>query len=48
MQVSYEMGVTAIFSINQKAEDFQTSKYSSKENLQKTMDNLMRFYKAAK
>lgn len=48
IEKAYEMGVTAIFSINQKAEDFQTSKYSSKENLQKTMDNLLRFYKAAK
>lgn len=45
---AYSMGVTSVFSINQKAEDFQTSKYSSKENLHKTMDNLMRFYKSAR
>lgn len=48
IEKAYVLGVTAVFSINQRAEDFRTSKYSSKDNLFKTMDNLMRFYKAAR
>ncbi len=39
----YDMGVTAVFSINQVAVDFSVSKNRSQSDLAKTMDNLMRF-----
>ena len=42
---AYDMGVSAIFSINRKAEDFSVSKGKSEENLYHTVDNIMRFYK---
>ncbi len=38
----YDMGVTAVFSINRKAEDFSVSRYKSKENLYKTTENIIR------
>lgn len=47
-QASYDMGVTAIFSINQKAEDFAVSRYRTKENFEATMEAISRFYNACK
>lgn len=44
-ECAYDMGVTSIFSINRQAEDFSVSRYKSKENLEKTMDSILRFYK---
>lgn len=41
---AYDMGVSAIFSINRGPVDFEISKYKSKENLSATMDSLLRFY----
>jgi len=41
----YHMGVTAIFSINREAKDFEISRYQSETNLKKTMNDLLRFYK---
>lgn len=38
----YDMGVTAIFSINRVAVDFKKAKVRSKRDLNETMDNLMR------
>lgn len=38
----YDMGVTAVFSINRVAVDFQKAKLRSKSDLSQTMDNLMR------
>lgn len=41
---AYKEGVSAIFSINQKAEDYSISKFKAKENLEKTIDSLLRYY----
>lgn len=41
---TYDEGVSAIFSINQKAEDYSTSRFKAKENLEKTIDSLLRYY----
>lgn len=38
----YENGITAIFSINTKAEDFSVSKYKCRENLKITADSVLR------
>jgi len=43
---AYDLGVSAIFSINQKAEDFSVSRFHSRENLAATIDSLMRFYQS--
>ena len=40
----YDEGVSAIFSINQKAEDYSISRFKAKENLEKTIDSLLRYY----
>ena len=45
IEEAYNMGLGSIFSINQKAEDFSVSRHHSKENLEATMDSLLRFYK---
>ena len=45
IEEAYNMGLGSIFSINQRAEDFSVSRYHSKENLEATMDSLLRFYK---
>lgn len=42
IQAAYEMGVTAVFSINRKPEDFSVSRWKSEENLEFTVDNIMR------
>ena len=42
---AYDLGVASIFSINQKAEAFETAQYKSKENLTAAMDNIIRFCK---
>ncbi len=39
---AYEQGISAIFSINQRAEDFSISAGKSKINLENTMENLLR------
>lgn len=41
----YEMGVTAVFSINRLPEDFSVSRYKSEENLRETADNICRLLK---
>lgn len=43
---AYDMGVTSIFSINRQAQDFQVSRYASRENLAATMESILRFHKA--
>lgn len=43
----YQIGITAIFSINQQAEDFKTSRYKSRENLSATADSILRLYRTA-
>lgn len=42
IQAAYEMGVSAVFSINRKPEDFSVSRWKSEENLEFTVDNIMR------
>ncbi len=39
---AYEMGVTSVFSINRRAEDFALSRYKTKENFIATMDAIIR------
>ncbi len=45
---AYDMGVSSIFSINRQAVDFEKSRFQSAENLEKTMDSILRFYKSIK
>ena len=42
MQGAYNEGVSAIFTINKLPKDFSVSRYDSEENLQFTMDNILR------
>ena len=44
---AYEQGVSAIFSINRSAMDFERSRYLSDSNLEKTMDSILRLYRTA-
>ena len=37
---AYDMGVTAIFSINRQAVDFSVSRYQSRENLAATAEDV--------
>jgi len=41
---AYDKGVSCIFSINQRAEDYSTSRFKAKENLEKTIDSILRYY----
>lgn len=41
----YGLGVSAVFSINRRAEAFETSRMHSREDLSLTVENLMRFLK---
>jgi len=43
---AYTMGVTSIFTINRLPEDFQISRHKSKENLEATIDNILRLIKS--
>lgn len=45
---SYEMGVTSIFTINRLPQDFQISRLKSKENMDTTVDNILRLIKSVK
>lgn len=44
-EAAYEMGVSSIFSINRRAEAFETSKYRTKENFAAVMDAIVRTLK---
>lgn len=44
---AYEMGVTSIFSINRTPMEFEKSRAYSDINLSKTMESILRLYKAA-
>ncbi len=41
-QAAYDEGVTAIFSINRRAEDFSTAQYKTRENFTATMEDIVR------
>ncbi|MDD3227150.1 MAG: glycerate kinase [Tissierellia bacterium] len=43
---AYDMGVTSIFTINRLPEDFEISRYKSNENLEATIDNILRLIKS--
>lgn len=45
IEEAYDMGVTAIFTINRLPEAFEKSRYKSAENLAFAMDNLLRLIK---
>ena len=45
---AYGMGVTSIFTINRLPEDFQVSRKKSKENLEASIDNILRLIKCIK
>lgn len=44
---AYELGVTAVFTTNRKAQDFSVSRHFSHENLTHTVDNLLRLIASA-
>jgi glycerate kinase len=46
IEEAYDMGVSSIFTINRLAEDFEISRHKSKENLEATMDNILRLIKS--
>jgi glycerate kinase len=48
IQEAYEAGVTSVFTINRLPEDFQISRHKSKENLEATVDNILRLLKSMK
>jgi len=41
----YKLGVSAVFSINTKAQNFEESKYKTEENLSSTIENILRTIK---
>lgn len=45
IEAAYDMGVTSIFTINRLPQDLSVSKAKSKENLQATVDNILRLMK---
>jgi len=45
MEEAYELGVTAVFTVNRLPEAFETSRRKSKENLEFAADNIMRLIK---
>ena len=46
VEAAYAEGVTGIFSINRVAVDFEQAKARSRLDLQKTVENLMRYMQA--
>lgn len=47
IDAAYEVGVTAVFSINRLPEDFSVARHKSEENLALTADNVLRLMKAS-
>lgn len=45
VEEAYEHGISGVFSINRLPEDFQIAKSKSRENLDATVDNLIKFMK---
>ncbi len=46
IEQAYDMGVTSVFTINRLPEDFKTSRFKSKENMEATSDNIVRLIKS--
>lgn len=42
---AYDLGVNAIFSINRRAEGFETARYKSQKNLAATVEDILRLWK---
>lgn len=47
-QEAFEIGVTSVFTINRLPHDFQISRHKSRENLEATIDNILRLIKSVK
>lgn len=45
IEEAYDMGISSIFTINRLPEDFGISRHKSKENLEATIDNILRLIK---
>ncbi len=48
IQSAYDMGVSAVFTINRKAVDFEIAKEHSEDNLRNTVENIIRYTKIIK
>lgn len=48
IQPAYDMGVSAVFTINRKAVDFEIAKEHSEDNLRNTVENIIRYTKIIK
>jgi len=46
VQEAYEAGVTSVFTINRLPQDFQVSRLKSRENMEATIDNILRLMKS--
>ncbi|HRC80284.1 MAG TPA: glycerate kinase [Sedimentibacter sp.] len=46
IEEAYDMGISSIFTINRLPEDFEICRYKSKENLEATIDNILRLIKS--
>ncbi len=46
IQEAFEVGVTSVFTINRLPQDFQISRFKSKENMESTIDNILRLIKS--
>ncbi len=47
-QEAYDMGVTSVFTINRLPQDFHISRLKSNENMEATIDNILRLIKSIK
>ena len=45
VEKAYDIGISSIFTINRLPEALETSKHKSKENLEATIDNIIRLIK---
>lgn len=48
MDAAYEMGISAVFSINRLPQKFAVSRYKSVENMAATFENILRLIKSLK
>lgn len=46
IDAAYEMGVTSVFTINRLPQDFSVSRHNSAQNLELTVDNILRLLKS--
>ncbi|MGI6070347.1 MAG: glycerate kinase [Blautia sp.] len=48
IEAAYEMGVSSVFTINRLPQDFSVSRHNSAENLELTVDNILRLMKSVR